>query len=51
MGKDVPCDIPNFAIMDAGAKQEDLPTESAQIHGLSLSSREGMEREGKEKQR
>lgn len=51
MGKDVPCNIPNFVIMDAGAKWEDWPTDSAQAHVLSLNSREGMEREGKERQR
>lgn len=48
MGKDVPCNIPAFAIMDAWAKWEDLPTDSAQAHMLSLISKEGVEREGKE---
>lgn len=51
MGKDVPCNIPAFTTIDAGAKWEELPTDSAQAHVLSLNSREGMEREGKEKQR
>lgn len=51
MGEDVPCNIPNFAIMDAGAKWEDRPTDSAQAHMLSLNSREDTERKGTEKQR
>lgn len=37
--------------MDAGAKWEDRPTDSAQAHMLSLNSREDMERKGTEKQR
>ncbi|KAK4823791.1 hypothetical protein QYF61_006513 [Mycteria americana] len=38
-------------VLDAGVKWEDLPTDSAQACMLSLNSREGMGRGGKEKQR
>lgn len=51
MVKDVPCNIPDFTIMDAGAKWDTWPIDSTQAHKLSLSSKESMEREGKEKQR